>query len=227
MCCGRRLPRLRRSVCDASGRRGFPRLSSEITRDVETERAKRLQPVVIPAGVKAPKKAWGVSESETPFPALPANASQFPRLPEKQLNGKPVVIGGKKRVPAKTSMKSLGSLGSLGSMGSLGGKKEVSNTVPNTVSNTVPNTVPSPAVNTAVNATPKIATKTSSLENGRFYTPPLAPATSAVTLPWGRTEDRVERAIEKALRESEEQKKKGKGRKGVKIVFWSVCWHRE
>lgn len=215
MCCGRRLPRLRRSVCDASGRRGFPRLSSEITRDVETERAKRLQPVVIPAGVKAPKKAWGVSESETPFPALPANASQFPRLPEKQLNGKPVVIGGKKRVPAKTPVNSLGSLGSMGSMG---GKKEVSNTV----SNTVPNTVPSPAVN----ATPKIATKTS-LENGRFYTPPLAPATSAVTLPWGRTEDRVERAIEKALRESEEQKKKGKGRKGVKIVFWSVCWHRE
>lgn len=212
MCCGRRLPRLRRSVCDASGRRGFPRLSSEITRDVETERAKRLQPVVIPAGVKAPKKAWGVSESETPFPALPANASQFPRLPEKQLNGKPVVIGGKKRVPAKTPVNSLGS---LGSMGSLGGKKEVSNTVPNTVA--------SPAVN----ATPKIATKTSSLENGRFYTPPLAPATSAVTLPWGRTEDRVERAIEKALRESEEQKKKGKGRKGVKIVFWSVCWHRE
>ena len=218
MCCGRRLPRLRRSVCDASGRRGFPRLSSEITRDVETERAKRLQPVVIPAGVKAPKKAWGVSESETPFPALPANASQFPRLPEKQLNGKPVVIGGKKRVPAKTPVNSLGSLGSLGSMGSMGGKKEVSNTVPNTV----PNTVASPAVN----ATPKIATKTS-LENGRFYTPPLAPATSAVTLPWGRTEDRVERAIEKALRESEEQKKKGKGRKGVKIVFWSVCWHRE
>lgn len=215
MCCGRRLPRLRRSVCDASGRRGFPRLSSEITRDVETERAKRLQPVVIPAGVKAPKKAWGVSESETPFPALPANASQFPRLPEKQLNGKPVVIGGKKRVPAKTPVNSLGSLGSMGSMG---GKKEVSNTV----SNTVPNTVASPAVN----ATPKIATKTS-LENGRFYTPPLAPATSAVTLPWGRTEDRVERAIEKALRESEEQKKKGKGRKGVKIVFWSVCWHRE
>ena len=215
MCCGRRLPRLRRSVCDASGRRGFPRLSSEITRDVETERAKRLQPVVIPAGVKAPKKAWGVSESETPFPALPANASQFPRLPEKQLNGKPVVIGGKKRVPAKTPVNSLGSLGSMGSMG---GKKEVSNTV----SNTVPNTAPSPAVN----ATPKIATKTS-LENGRFYTPPLAPATSAVTLPWGRTEDRVERAIEKALRESEEQKKKGKGRKGVKIVFWSVCWHRE
>ena len=199
MCCGRRLPRLRRSVCDASGRRGFPRLSSEITRDVETERAKRLQPVVIPAGVKAPKKAWGVSESETPFPALPANASQFPRLPEKQLNGKPV-----------------------NSLGSLGGKKEVSNTVSNTVPNTVPNTVASPAVN----ATPKIATKTS-LENGRFYTPPLAPATSAVTLPWGRTEDRVERAIEKALRESEEQKKKGKGRKGVKIVFWSVCWHRE
>ena len=215
MCCGRRLPRLRRSVCDASGRRGFPRLSSEITRDVETERAKRLQPVVIPAGVKAPKKAWGVSESETPFPALPANASQFPRLPEKQLNGKPVVIGGKKRVPAKTPVNSLGS---MGSMGSLGGKKEVSNTV----SNTVPNTVASPAVN----ATPKIATKTSSLENGRFYTPPLAPATSAVTLPWGRTEDRVERAIEKALRESEEQKRKGKGRKGVKIVFWSVCWHR-
>ena len=213
MCCGRRLPRLRRSVCDASGRRGFPRLSSEITRDVETERAKRLQPVVIPAGVKAPKKAWGVSESETPFPALPANASQFPRLPEKQLNGKPVVIGGKKRVPAKTPVNSLGSLG---------GKKEVSNTVSNTVPNTVPNTVASPAVN----ATPKIATKTS-LENGRFYTPPLAPATSAVTLPWGRTEDRVERAIEKALRESEEQKKKGKGRKGVKIVFWSVCWHRE
>ena len=211
MCCGRRLPRLRRSVCDASGRRGFPRLSSEITRDVETERAKRLQPVVIPAGVKAPKKAWGVSESETPFPALPANASQFPRLPEKQLNGKPVVIGGKKRVPAKTPVNSLGSLGSMGSMG---GKKEVSNTVSNTVA--------SPAVN----ATPKIATKTS-LENGRFYTPPLAPATSAVTLPWGRTEDRVERAIEKALRESEEQKKKGKGRKGVKIVFWSVCWHRE
>lgn len=211
MCCGRRLPRLRRSVCDASGRRGFPRLSSEITRDVETERAKRLQPVVIPAGVKAPKKAWGVSESETPFPALPANASQFPRLPEKQLNGKPVVIGGKKRVPAKTPVNSLGSLGSMGSMG---GKKEVSNTVPNTVA--------SPAVN----ATPKIATKTS-LENGRFYTPPLAPATSAVTLPWGRTEDRVEMAIEKALRESEEQKKKGKGRKGVKIVFWSVCWHRE
>ena len=208
MCCGRRLPQLRRSVCDASGRRGFPRLSSEITRDVETERAKRLQPVVIPAGVKAPKKAWGVSESETPFPALPANASQFPRLPEKQLNGKPVVIGGKKRVPAKTPVNSLGSLGSMG------GKKEVSNTVPNTVA--------SPAVN----ATPKIATKTS-LENGRFYTPPLAPATSAVTLPWGRTEDRVERAIEKALRESEEQKKKGKGRKGVKIVFWSVCWHRE
>lgn len=220
MCCGRRLPRLRRSVCDASGRRGFPRLSSEITRDVETERAKRLQPIVIPAGVKAPKKAWGVSESETPFPALPANASQFPRLPEKQLNGKPVVIGGKKRVPAKTPVNS------LGSMGSLGGKKEVSNTVPNTVSNTVANTVASPAVNTAVNATPKIATKTSSLENGRFYTPPLAPATSAVTLPWGRTEDRVERAIEKALRESEEQKRKGKGRKGVKIVFWSVCWHR-
>ena len=217
MCCGRRLPRLRRSVCDASGRRGFPRLSSEITRDVETERAKRLQPVVIPAGVKAPKKAWGVSESETPFPALPANASQFPRLPEKQLNGKPVVIGGKKRVPAKTPVNSLGSLGSMGSMGSLGGKKEVSNTVPNTVA--------SPAVNTALNATPKIATKTS-LENGRFYTPPLAPATSAVTLPWGRTEDRVERAIEKALRESEEQKRKGKGRKGVKIVFWSVCWHR-
>lgn len=216
MCCGRRLPRLRRSVCDASGRRGFPRLSSEITRDVETERAKRLQPIVIPAGVKAPKKAWGVSESETPFPALPANASQFPRLPEKQLNGKPVVIGGKKRVPAKTPVNS------LGSMGSMGGKKEVSNTVPNTVANTVA----SPAVNTAVNATPKIATKTSSLENGRFYTPPLAPATSAVTLPWGRTEDRVERAIEKALRESEEQKKKGKGRKGVKIVFWSVCWHR-
>ena len=216
MCCGRRLPRLRRSVCDASGRRGFPRLSSEITRDVETERAKRLQPIVIPAGVKAPKKAWGVSESETPFPALPANASQFPRLPEKQLNGKPVVIGGKKRVPAKTPVNS------LGSMGSLGGKKEVSNTVPNTVANTVA----SPAVNTAVNATPKIATKTSSLENGRFYTPPLAPATSAVTLPWGRTEDRVERAIEKALRESEEQKRKGKGRKGVKIVFWSVCWHR-
>ena len=216
MCCGRRLPRLRRSVCDASGRRGFPRLSSEITRDVETERAKRLQPIVIPAGVKAPKKAWGVSESETPFPALPANASQFPRLPEKQLNGKPVVIGGKKRVPAKTPVNS------LGSMGSLGGKKEVSNTV----ANTVPNTVASPAVNTAVNATPKIATKTSSLENGRFYTPPLAPATSAVTLPWGRTEDRVERAIEKALRESEELKRKGKGRKGVKIVFWSVCWHR-
>lgn len=216
MCCGRRLPRLRRSVCDASGRRGFPRLSSEITRDVETERAKRLQPIVIPAGVKAPKKAWGVSESETPFPALPANASQFPRLPEKQLNGKPVVIGGKKRVPAKTPVNSLGSLGSMG------GKKEVSNTVPNTVANTVPNTVASPAVN----ATPKIATKTSSLENGRFYTPPLAPATSAVTLPWGRTEDRVERAIEKALRESEEQKRKGKGRKGVKIVFWSVCWHR-
>lgn len=214
MCCGRRLPRLRRSVCDASGRRGFPRLSSEITRDVETERAKRLQPIVIPAGVKAPKKAWGVSESETPFPALPANASQFPRLPEKQLNGKPVVIGGKKRVPAKTPVNSLGSLGSMGSLGSLGGKKEVSNTVANTVA--------SPAVN----ATPKIATKTSSLENGRFYTPPLAPATSAVTLPWGRTEDRVERAIEKALRESEEQKKKGKGRKGVKIVFWSVCWHR-
>jgi hypothetical protein len=186
---------------------------------VETERAKRLQPVVIPAGVKAPKKAWGVSESETPFPALPANASQFPRLPEKQLNGKPVVIGGKKRVPAKTPVNSLGSLGSMGSMG---GKKEVSNTVSNTVPNTVPNTVASPAVN----ATPKIATKTS-LENGRFYTPPLAPATSAVTLPWGRTEDRVERAIEKALRESEEQKKKGKGRKGVKIVFWSVCWHRE
>lgn len=224
MCCGRRLPRLRRSVCDASGRRGFPRLSSEITRDVETERAKRLQPVVIPAGVKAPKKAWGVSESETPFPALPANASQFPRLPEKQLNGKPVVIGGKKRVPAKTPVNSLGSLGSMG------GKKEVSNTVPNTVSNTVSNTVPNTVPNTvaspAVNATPKIATKTS-LENGRFYTPPLAPATSAVTLPWGRTEDRVERAIEKALRESEEQKKKGKGRKGVKIVFWSVCWHRE
>ena len=219
MCCGRRLPRLRRSVCDASGRRGFPRLSSEITRDVETERAKRLQPIVIPAGVKAPKKAWGVSESETPFPALPANASQFPRLPEKQLNGKLVVIGGKKRVPAKTPVNSLGSMGSMGSMG---GKKEVSNTVPNTVANTVA----SPAVNTAVNATPKIATKTSSLENGRFYTPPLAPATSAVTLPWGRTEDRVERAIEKALRESEEQKRKGKGRKGVKIVFWSVCWHR-
>ena len=56
-------------------------------------------------------------------------------------------------------------------------------------------------------------------EKSRFFTPPLAPATPAVTLPWGRQEDPVEKAIEKALRESEAQKKKGKGRKGVKIVF--------
>lgn len=163
---------------------------------METERAKRLQPIVIPAGVKTPKKAWGVSESETPFPALPANASQFPRLPEKQLNGKPVVIGGKKRVPSKVN--SVGSVGLVGSVGSMSVKKEMPKTVPKSVMKTESK----PA-----------------LENGRFYTPPLAPATTPVTLPWGRQEDRVEMAIEKALRESEEQKKKGKGRKGVKIVF--------
>ena len=186
-----------------------------MTRDVETERAKRMQPIAIPAGVKPPKKAWGVSESETPFPALPANASQFPRLPEKQLNGKPVVIGGKRRVPSKLPAKSLGSVGSVGV------RKEVpkveSKTVPKVESKTVPKVEPKVEPRIALRAEP-------SLENGRFYTPPLAPATSPVTLPWGRQEDRVEKAIEKALRESEEQKKKGKGRKGVKIVFWSVCW---
>ena len=165
-----------------------------------------MQPIAIPAGVKPPKKAWGVSESETPFPALPANASQFPRLPEKQLNGKPVVIGGKRRVPSKLPAKSLGSVGSVG----------VRKEVPKVESKTVPKVEPKVEPRIALRAEP-------SLENGRFYTPPLAPATSPVTLPWGRQEDRVEKAIEKALRESEEQKKKGKGRKGVKIVFWSVC----
>ena len=59
----------------------------------------------------------------------------------------------------------------------------------------------------------------------RFYTPPLPanPKNNAPKVnpaPWGiRKPDQFDVAVENALKEKQEQKKKGKGNRGVKLVF--------
>lgn len=169
-----------------------------LTKDAEEEKQKRMAPLTIPEkpvkdysmSLKPKKKSvWGKPNETVSFPSLPAN--QINSIFPPLPEKKPQLLAGKPVVIKKRKQASVEPL----NYGKI---------------------IESPRESRSEDISPKSDVPLSS----RFYTPPLAAATKPTTIEgWGVRDDPVEKAIEKALKESEEKKKKGKGRKGVRIVF--------
>lgn len=191
---------------------------SECTKDVEEEQRKRYEALKIPAKpvkeidyaslVQKEKKSntksvWGKPVA-TPSTSLTSSSSSqikkemFPSLPQ---TTKPLTINGK--LPVINKKQSV-----------VRGKA-----TPPTSSPISP--LSEGDISPAYSSSPREDKPIVS----RFYTPPLPSNPKKNTpqvnpAPWGvRKPDQFELAVENALKEKQQQKKKGKGNRGVKLVF--------
>lgn len=194
---------------------------SELTKDVEEEQRKRYEALKIPAKpVKEvdystllnkeskPTGAWG-----KPVMSSTATSSMkedlFPALPHAKpltINGKFPVINKKQAVVRRVQSVSLS----------------------HSPSKDLPQGGFSPVARSFSEGEYSPVGSTSPIEEkpiaSRFYTPPLPsnkkPSSNPVNAGWGvRKPDQFEIAVENALKQKEQQKKKGKGNRGVKLTF--------
>lgn len=194
---------------------------SELTKDVEEEQRKRYEALKIPAKpVKEvdystllkkeskPTGAWG-----KPVVSSTSSSSMkeelFPSLPHAKpltINGKLPVINKKQTVVHRAQSVSL--------------SRSPSKELPQGSSSTLVSSY-SEGEYSPIGSTSPIDEKPIA---SRFYTPPLPSNKKTFSNPvnagWSvRKPDQFDIAVENALKQKEQQKKKGKGNRGVKLTF--------